>query len=306
MTLHPWEPDRLLTLETAAAVIGTCFPTIDARGLTHVGSGWEFDAFRTSDGWLFRFPRRAHCADLFEPERRVHALVSSHLPAGIAVPRAELMGQPSAGFPYCVAGHRFIEGVAADAVDPHLMTILAREIGTAFGATHGIPEKEARAAGVAEMDVDDAGRREWLERGLTVASDLRVLDPAVDQGVSWVRKASLAHHRFEGQLRFIHHDMSPDHLIVDPTTGRLTGILDWTDAILGDPARDFVTLVTWRGWEFTEAVFRSYPHSIDRAFRERLDFMARLLSVMWLANAYEERSDMAKHVEWVRNAYARG
>jgi aminoglycoside phosphotransferase (APT) family kinase protein len=154
------------------------------------------------------------------------------------------------------------------------------------------------------MDVDDAQRFEWLEHGLGVASELRGLDPVVDQALSWVSATSLTPPAFEGLLRFIHHDLSPEHLLVDPTTGRLTGILDWTDAILGDPVRDFVTLVTWRGWEFTEDVLRSYSHSVDRAFRERLDFMARLLSLMWLAYAHEQRSEVAKHIEWVRNAYA--
>jgi hypothetical protein len=32
--------------------------------------------------------------------------------------------------------------------------------------------------------------------------------------------------------------------------------------------------------------------------------MARLLSVTWLAYAIEQHTDVAKHVEWVRNAYA--
>ncbi|MDQ3950824.1 MAG: phosphotransferase [Gemmatimonadota bacterium] len=306
MSSPPWEPDRPLTRETASALIRTWFPAIDSEGLTHLGSGWEFDAFLTTDGWVFRFPRRAHCADLFEPERRVHHLVSGVLPPRIAVPHVELVGQPALGFPYRFAGHRFIPGVAADAVDPGLMPTLAREIGVALGAIHSIPEITARAAGVVEMDLDDIGRKEWVDRGFEVASELRGLDPAVDQALSWVNQVSLPLERFEGPLRFIHQDLSPDHLIVDSTTGQLTGILDWTDAILGDSARDFVFLVTWQGWGFAEEVLRSYPHSIDQGFRERLRFMARLLSVMWLAMAHEQHSDVTKHIEWVRNAFAPG
>ena len=55
---HPWEVDRPLTLEAARAAIGAGFPGIDVRGLVHLGSGWEFDAFLTGDGRVFRFPRR--------------------------------------------------------------------------------------------------------------------------------------------------------------------------------------------------------------------------------------------------------
>jgi aminoglycoside phosphotransferase (APT) family kinase protein len=306
MSSPPWAPDRPLTRETASEVIRACFPTIAARGLEHLGSGWEFDAYLTADRWVFRFPRRAHCADLFEPEARVHRLVSQVLPPRVAVPRVELVGGPAPGFPYRFAGHRMIRGVAADAVAPDLLPTLAREIGAALGAIHSIPEAEARAAGVRETEEDDVGRKEWLERGFEAASELRGLDPAVDRALGGVRRVSPPLARFEGPLRLIHQDLEPDHLIVDPATGRLAGILDWTDAAVGDPARDFVFLVTWRGWRFAEEVLRSYPHAVDHGFRERLRVMARLLSIMWLALAHEQRSGVAKHVEWVRNAFAIG
>ncbi|MFN2566393.1 MAG: phosphotransferase family protein [Gemmatimonadaceae bacterium] len=315
MSSPPWEPDRPLTRETASSLISACFPTIDSRELRHLGSGWEFDAFLTTDGWVFRFPRRADSATLFEVERRVHHLVSGVLPPRIAIPRVELLGQPGLGFPYRFAGHRFIEGVAADAVEegvaadavePNLLSTLARDISAALGAIHSIPEHTARAAGVVEMDAADVGRTEWLERALELAPELHGLDPAVDQTLSWVNQMSPPFARFDGPLRFIHHDLSPEHLIVDSRTGKLVGILDWTDAILGDSARDFVFLVTWKGWWFAEEVLRSYPHPVDQGFRKRLRFMAQLLSVVWLATAQEQHSDVAKHVQWVHNAFAPG
>jgi hypothetical protein len=118
-----------------------------------------------------------------------------------------------------------------------------------------------------------------------------------------VEQTSLIEPKFKGALRFIHHDLSPEHLIIDPGTGRLTGILDWTDAILGDSARDFVGLVTWRGWGFTEQVLRSYPIPVDQEFRHRLSLLSRLLSVIWLGEAHEQGSDVAKHISWVNKAF---
>lgn len=304
MNSAPWEPDRPLTLEDARAVIMACFPAIDARELKYLGSGWDYDAYLTSDDWVFRFPRRADCADVFESESRIHHLAASALPSGIAVPHVELMGQPSPGFPYRFAGHRLIPGVAADAIGLNLNPNLAREIATALGAIHSIPEETAKAAGVVEMNVDDRAEKRWFERGMKVVPELRGLDPGVDQALRWVNRISPPFARFEGQLRFTHNDLGPDHLIVDSATGQLVGMIDWSDAILGDPVRDFVFLVTWQGWWFADEVLRYYPHSVDRGFREGLRFVARLLSVMWLAEAHERQTDVAKHVEWVRNAHA--
>ena len=39
----PWEPDRPLTIDDAAAAIRAAFPAIESERLKHLGSGWEFE-----------------------------------------------------------------------------------------------------------------------------------------------------------------------------------------------------------------------------------------------------------------------
>ena len=38
---------------------------------------------------------------------------------------------------------------------------------------------------------------------------------------------------------FSHNDLGIEHVLVDPDTGAVTGIIDWTDAAIVDPAYDF-------------------------------------------------------------------
>jgi hypothetical protein len=130
MSAPPWAADRPLSLDNARALVGSSFPQIDSGSLKFLGSGWEFDAFRTEDGWVFRFPRRADGADLFDLEARVHQLVSMALPSHIALPTVELIGEPGTGFPYKFTGHRFIPGEPADAIKPGLLPVLSSEIAT--------------------------------------------------------------------------------------------------------------------------------------------------------------------------------
>jgi aminoglycoside phosphotransferase (APT) family kinase protein len=44
------------------------------------------------------------------------------------------------------------------------------------------------------------------------------------------------------ELRLIHNDIHPWNLMGDPDSGSLTAILDWGDASIGDPARDFAMM----------------------------------------------------------------
>ena len=303
MDALPWQPDRALTVQDARAAIATCFPKVDAQTARHLATGWEFDVYLTDDGWVFRFPRQGWIAGVFESERQAHELVSPVL-APIAVPKVELMGEPSEAFPYRFAGHRFIPGVSADMVSPHLEATLASEIGKALEAIHSIPVAEAGAAGIVELDMDDPGRKDWLRRGVDRASRLRGLERAIDPALDWLAGLSLPIRGYDGPLCVVHSDLTPRNLIVERQTGRLTGILGWTDTFLGEAAGDFAKLVMWRGWEFTEAVLRSYHLPIDEGFRDRISFSARLISAVVLTEAHAHGMDVAAYINGVRNAFA--
>jgi aminoglycoside phosphotransferase (APT) family kinase protein len=83
----------------------------------------------------------------------------------------------------------------------------------------------------------------------------------------------------------------------------VVGILDWTAAILGDPARDFVTAATVGGWGFVDRILEHYTGAVDPGFRQRLRYMARLLAVMWLGEARLNGGDTEKHIAWVEHAF---
>jgi len=301
----PWQADRPLSLDKAAAIIRACFPAVDTAGLRHLGYGWEFDAFLTVDGWVFRFPRRVDCSQGFERESAVVGLVEPALPSHVAVPRIELLGPPTLGFPYTFAAHRFIDGVTADAVAADLLPTVARDIAAFLGALHSIPAARGRAVGLPEMDAaHDAHSREWRNEVLAESQRLRGLDPVVDRALLSLARETVPSEYFRVPLQLIHQDLSTDHVIVDPVTGRLRGVIDWTGAMLGDAARDFVFLVAWQGWHFAEEVLGCYSRAVDVDFRARVRWMARLLSIYWLDVAHESGRDLAKHLQSVRNVFA--
>ena len=297
-------PAPPLSVETARALIRASFPAIDSSGVQYLGSGWEFDTFLTRDDWVFRFPREQESATLFEAEARVHRLVEPVLPSHVRVPRVELEAQPTPAFPYAIAGHRYISGIPADALSPEHLPRLAREIALVLGALHSIPEREARAAGMREGNANDDGSREWVVNVLEVAARLPAIDAIVDRAVASLGNTVSSLPAYHGPLQLIHQDLGTDHILVNAGDGSLVGILDWTDAILGDAARDFVFLLTWQGWGFAEEVLRHYPRAVDEAFGARVRAMAKFLSAAWLALEWERGSQITEQVRAVHNAYA--
>lgn len=78
-------------------------------------------------------------------------------------------------------------------------------------------------------------------------------------------------------LAFSHNDLGIEHVLVDPIAWTITGIIDWSDAAIVDPARDFGLLYRDLGPAALDAAIRSYRTDLNdvATLRERAVFYAR-------------------------------
>jgi aminoglycoside phosphotransferase (APT) family kinase protein len=76
---------------------------------------------------------------------------------------------------------------------------------------------------------------------------------------------------------FSHNDLGIEHVLVDPLAWRLTGIIDWSDAAIVDPARDFGLLYRDLGPVALDAAIGRYRTAANDlvTLRERAVFYAR-------------------------------
>lgn len=76
-----------------------------------------------------------------------------------------------------------------------------------------------------------------------------------------------------------HHDLKGEHLLTDEA-GRVSGVLDWTDAVLGDPAEDIAGLALSLGAPAAARVADGAGHTQERCARglqlARCDTLIRL------------------------------
>lgn len=300
---EPWSTDRDLDIDAVRGAIGDQFPRFALDSVVHLGSGWDYDAYLIDDETVIRFPRRRDVSEGLAREEAILDFVGSALGSSLPVPRITLRGTAGAHFPHRFFGHDHLRGVRAD--DPRAPTSdgLARELGDALTRIHSISPEAAADAGFGPEEEGCAERLEETERLVLKTDGIAAAAPAP---IRWVRAGPTAPAEYAGPARFIHNDLCPDHIIVDEGDGRLVGLIDWSDAALGDPALDFIVLVHWRGWPFVESVLDGYGASLDDGFVERVDFLAKTLGVKWLADAMRRNGDVAKHVGWVRNAFSTG
>ncbi|MEZ4763391.1 MAG: phosphotransferase [Calditrichia bacterium] len=58
----------------------------------------------------------------------------------------------------------------------------------------------------------------------------------------------------------LHCDIAPGHLFFDPKSGHLTGVIDFGDIAIGNPARDFIYIYE----DFGESILRLVPTLLRR------------------------------------------
>lgn len=255
--------DRPLDDAIALAALREQFPAQRFRQATLLGSGWATDAYLVDERLVARFPRNAELAAWLDRDEALLRYVAASVGSTMAVPTVLLRGHPGEHFPHGFLACALVPGIGADRLEAPLDDRLMEDLGAALTHIHSAPLAGAKALGLGQEAWDD----------------------------------------YDGSLRFIHGDFSPDNLMVDPLTGRLAGVIDWGNAAIGDPALDFVPLVLWRGWAFARGVMSAYGLEGGHDFEGRIRFHAEVQALQWLTDTIKRRADPEFHLAWLRNAF---
>lgn len=187
--------------------------------LTEIDDGFDFKVLVVDGEWVIRVPRHGLAVEEIAMEVDLLPVLAPHLP--VAVPRFEYVSRQ----PWLVA-YRFLPGTPLVDED-------SAGVRSFLDALHGIA--------VAAVP---APRPDWLEEWREQTDEFRAKVLPLLAGDERKRgEALLAETEtltgFEPALT--HSDLGPSHLLVHE--GRLTGVIDWGDARIGDPAIDYAWLL---------------------------------------------------------------
>jgi aminoglycoside phosphotransferase (APT) family kinase protein len=298
---QPWS-DRPLDEQIVSGLVASQFPDLRGQAISRLGAGWDHELFTVGE-WILRFPRRAERVPWLTREITIMSVVADTLVQ--RVPVFERAGQPSDAFPYPFVGYRRLLGVSADQIPVADQGRLAADIGRLFSALHGIDP------GAVPPTPGGWERESWDEllAGLVEVADLArpLLGPALLARAEPYLAGQVPAPPRDGPVRLIHNDICADHLIADPGTGRLTGLIDFTDALAGDPVHDFAGLITVGGYRFVSQVAASYTLPLGKGFPATLAWLCRVLTLTWLAEAADhDPVSVPAHLSWVARALRGG
>ncbi|WP_223147548.1 phosphotransferase family protein [Georgenia wutianyii] len=233
-----------------------------------LGGGLDHATFLVDDELVVRLVREEADRARVVPEARLLAAVAGAVPLPVPEPLVvdagrgclayrRLPGRPVLGLP----------GVADHAVG------LGEALGRFLAALHRLPTDLA--------EPDDAPLREWLEEARALYPGIRTHVPAHHRAA--VEAFLAAPPPAEGTAPVLtHNDLGAEHVLVDDAW-QVTGVVDWGDAAVTDPARDLGLLLRDLGPRGLDAALTAYGPGIDAADLERAAFHARCATLADLA-----------------------
>jgi aminoglycoside 2''-phosphotransferase len=244
--------------DDCSKALASAFPNRRFAPPQPILGGWSFWTFRVGD-LIVRFPVTDGDARGLEREFRLLPELGPRLP--VAVPHYELTGEwgdrPFGAYP----------ALPGSGLDEQRGRLSARsglyaDLAHALRALHSFPLE--RAAILLGTDrPDDAPFWEAVHRDALPLLGREVRDVA--------EKLISRHARAGGEAReaLVHNDLGLVHVF--SAGPRITGIIDWTDACIGDPAKDFVGVLAIAGWATVRRMLRDYGMA-NAGFEERLGF----------------------------------
>ena len=263
---------RTLTAERAQAIISTSFTQFRGMPVAFLGEGWDFQVFEVDTDWLFRFPKREESAARLTKEYQLLADLKGRV--SLPVPDYQYFRESHEGSSWPFAGYKKIPGTPADVAEAVDWPSAARQLGLFLAELHAYPVGRAEEAGVP----DERDRlAQWRDESLTKLDG--VIELPVDRRDLSSYLESDVPGRFDDTPRLVHNDLWAEHILIDPHTCSVSGIIDWGDAAIGDPAVDLAGVYTQYGEQGLRDILTHYTGTLDPDVICRARYLATCLAI---------------------------
>jgi aminoglycoside phosphotransferase (APT) family kinase protein len=269
--------------DTVRDLVQRRLPGSRVEALVPLGAGLDHHAYDVDGKLVVRVDQLSDSGRADRVRRELRLLRAAGAVSPVPVPEP-VFDVPQAG----VLAYRKLDGRPLLDVPIVERGALARSVAAVLGrllaALHAVPLNGL--TGVA--DVDAPPLEEWL-------AEAAQLYPSVEQHIAPEYRPAVEAFLDRtpppppGTYAFSHNDLGIEHVLVDEAVGRVNGVIDWSDAAIVDPARDFGLIYRDLGPLALDVALEAYgARPADSAqLRERAIFYGRCGGIEDLAYGIE-------------------
>jgi macrolide phosphotransferase len=229
-------------------------------------SGLDFQVVLATDTngeqWILRLPRREDVLQSVDKERRTLELIAPIL--SVEVPRWTVCTDE-------LIVYRALSGVPTGTID-----IEAKAYVWEIDAAHPPNQfHESLAKGIAslhQVSIAEAEARAVMKQKMDVVkNEFGVGEELWNRWQSWLQKDEV----WPKETVLTHGDLHAGHILID-AQAQVTGFIDWTEAAIADPARDFVAHYRTFGEDALNKLISAYAKAGGRVWPKMVEQVIEL------------------------------
>ncbi|MDY7433078.1 macrolide 2'-phosphotransferase MphK [Bacillus sp. V26] len=240
-------------------------------------TGMDFQVVFAEDDtgmpWVLRKPRRSDVVERAASEGRTLAFLRAnltadvpnwkfHMPELIAYPK--LSGTPAAGID--LEQKQYVWNMSHQPPSDNFVHTLAEIL----AELHGMNQTSAGQSGI-EVVMPEDFRKMTAESMADVKNKFGVSKQLWERWQTWINDDAY----WPGFSALIHGDFHPPHILIDQNE-HVTGLLDWTEAKVADPAKDFVFYHMIFGEKETARLLECYDQAGGRVWSKMQDHISEM------------------------------
>ena len=251
------------------------FPDIKIDDSRLINHGWDHDVIVLNNQEIFRFPKDNEQQESFKRELQFLKYLKDKTTVPIPDYKYVASDQSFGGYPLLKGEEVFPEKFALLSVEQK--DNVAQQLGEFLTVIHTTPIVEIERIGYVEKTGGHFWSREDAEKRFQRIKEL-VLPKLTEKERGWVEKncEEYLSFSFNYQKVLLHSDITAAHLLVDVNQGKLSGVIDFGDVEIGDPALDFAGLFYYYGEDFGQKVVDYYKGQVDPDMIKRAHYPVRL------------------------------
>ena len=274
----------------ARRLLDSLFPDLDVLRVRYLGEGWDNRLFLVNDDVVLRVAKTEPCSAHLVAESNILRAIASSI--SCPIPRPIFVHRPSRGFPLAAMGYRMLSGVSlvTSEVTDAVVDRLAPDLARFLTDLHSIPIET-----VSHIDMCVFTPDEWLTKCDNLVRDVldelrRALGEAsLARFLSWWDDYRGDPTAVAFEPRLVHGDLACEHVLVEKTPWQVTGIIDFGDAMISDPALDLAGFPD----NLARAVIRLMPGRGDPAAVWKRRYAYRRISPLHAVRVGLERENLA-------------
>ena len=236
-------------------------------------NGFDALVFDINDSIIIKIPRREYLNEQFEKEVFLLQFHNNHYENELKIPKIVYTWAKTDILPYNCFGYKKILGRPLTKKDLTIKSseIYAKQIANFLNVLHNIPITDFQNSVIEVSNTSDwiASYQKLEQRTEKTIFPLIHLDMQ-----NWIKITFSEFFSISDSFNpvLLHGDLMKGNIIINSIEKVITGIIDWGDSRIGDPALDFASLSYDYGYNITKKVLKDYNRTMDKDFMNRIHF----------------------------------